>query len=1511
MSRSPSRPRRPKTTAPRGTRQTRRVLNIPLLIATGAAVVVLAPVVYGWHHVQVRRTAEAFLERADVLEEEGDLSAAAAYIYRYLKLNPDDLQTRVRFAETYDRAAETLENKDKASKNYFQVLGKLAAAEDEAISPEKQLELRRRLAEVLLEVGAVSSDHRVSAAREAWNLRQESDGKDPQAARVLALAVFQMIRGGTSPFEVWGFLPPKDFNNKPSSVGQVFADALKLNPGDIELSKTLAHIYRQAPDLLNRNESALSERKRADEADKIMDEMVAANPADPEARMARCAYRTQYEVPGADEDLRVALRLGAEDLNVLLFAAKYHRQQATSLDQGSELYKQALAKAAGHYDEAVKLDPSDYRGYVGRGEVYAARGEPEKAIGRWREGLEKCGEDDVEATLYLNLPLVELLTRQGQLDDAEVALSTLSGIFERLAPGQSNQMRQRARTAEEMLRANLFIARRQYLEAIPLLKSVAHSQGSSPAAIQAWLRLGQCYGAADQWDQAATAFGRVTVMQPKMVRAQLAAAAAWSQAGDPSLAIPYFERALSQQVESQDDTSETRIALVQALLKHQAFLPRQDKAWKEAAGDCAGQLAKLQELKNDGVVREPWRVDLLEVESILQNAEKDERETAMMDAASLLRRAEAGNRESAAFCRAAVLAYQKLGAEEDAERMLARFAELAGEEGAAGVRLFKAQLHAMRGEHEEANALLAEEMKSASEGMKPVLRYLKSQAAGAGSDVEESREALLALYEKNTSNMPLLQKLADRDLAARRFDDVKKWEEKLRELEGSSGTTWRYYKAQRLLFSAKSTKDPAFQQAADLAGEVVAQRPTWSRAQTLAAMVAEQRGEIDRAIEAYETAIRLGERHLMPYERLVTLLMRQGRKEEADEYLAQLGDFVDVSSVLTNARFLSASQDKPQEAIELARRRVTQKPDDAQAHLMLAAALWGAGQPQAAEPEFRKACELRPEDSRLWNNLFSFYRRTGQREQARETLEEMAAKVKASGAEKAYMLAQGYEQLGHLGQANDKYGEAVRLAPDSAPIWLRYAAFLEQISPAEAEKAYRRVLQLAPESMIARRALGKLLIAQGGEKALRDALAVMDPEKFTDNERGVGMRFRAWLLNKIGGEENLIEARRIYEDLVADAKSVTESDRVALATLYEREGKAAKARSQYVALVAKDEPPASYVAMYAEFLLRNDFIDEGTKWLKKLEELEPDSLLAATIVTKWLHGAGHSERVKSVLDQHVKRALQRAETETQKIEIYLGGGMVFGGVGQHQEAERWYRKAYQSAPGKAYARLATSLGHQGRIQEALQICRDAAPADPTPQPAIVAARIVSRPEATSADRQAAEPLLKDALARHPADANLLFHVAGVRLRQEEGDEAIRLYRAVLRQAPENPLVLNNLATLLGETPEHRDEALEYIDRALAAAGNQSPLLDTKGMILVYEERFAEAIKCLEQAAAVRNPDPRYPFHLAAAYLRAGEVDKAGRTFALVDPATLGTQILTETDKEMLAELEKRFPRPNP
>jgi Flp pilus assembly protein TadD len=112
--------------------------------------------------------------------------------------------------------------------------------------------------------------------------------------------------------------------------------------------------------------------------------------------------------------------------------------------------------------------------------------------------------------------------------------------------------------------------------------------------------------------------------------------------------------------------------------------------------------------------------------------------------------------------------------------------------------------------------------------------------------------------------------------------------------------------------------------------------------------------------------------------------------------------------------------------------------------------------------------------------------------------------------------------------------------------------------------------------------------------------------------------------------------------------------------------------------------------------------------------------------------------------------------------------------------------------------------------------------------------------------------------------------------------------------------------LLGEQPETRTEALACIDRAIDLVGPQATLLDTKGMIYVYQQQPEKAVECLETAARGPGSDPRFLFHLAVAYQRIGESDKAREALKKAHDGYLTRRLLTETDQQMLIELERQL-----
>ena len=286
--------RRPSgTDRPPGRPTVRRMLNTRLLVETLIVAAIIGPAAYFWYLWQVKRTADTILERAATLVEQKDDAAAAQYYFQYLKLRPGDADAQVRLAETFDRAAKG-PGKSRAVQYYYEALG--------VAPPDKQCELHRRLAELLIEL------RRFGPAEDEAQEVLKREPNDPQGWRLVALALDgQMLRNGTL-----------TRGRRPSEVGGACQRALQLRPGDAVIAAELSRLCREQPQWLGEKQQALSDADRRRLADGIMDAMVAANPRDAEALLARYGYRARYGLPGAKEDLAAVLKAAPDNLQVVL-----------------------------------------------------------------------------------------------------------------------------------------------------------------------------------------------------------------------------------------------------------------------------------------------------------------------------------------------------------------------------------------------------------------------------------------------------------------------------------------------------------------------------------------------------------------------------------------------------------------------------------------------------------------------------------------------------------------------------------------------------------------------------------------------------------------------------------------------------------------------------------------------------------------------------------------------------------------------------------------------------------------------------------------------------------------------------------------------------------------------------------------------------------------------------------------------------------------------------------------
>ncbi|WP_136441762.1 tetratricopeptide repeat protein [Pacificoceanicola onchidii] len=116
----------------------------------------------------------------------------------------------------------------------------------------------------------------------------------------------------------------------------------------------------------------------------------------------------------------------------------------------------------------------------------------------------------------------------------------------------------------------------------------------------------------------------------------------------------------------------------------------------------------------------------------------------------------------------------------------------------------------------------------------------------------------------------------------------------------------------------------------------------------------------------------------------------------------------------------------------------------------------------------------------------------------------------------------------------------------------------------------------------------------------------------------------------------------------------------------------------------------------------------------------------------------------------------------------------------------------------------------------------------------------------------------------------LYYARGIcNERSDNWDAAEADFRKALELSPEQPNVLNYLGYSLVEKKIKLEEALDMIERAVAAQPNSGYIVDSLGWVLYRLGRYEEAVEPMERAAALMPIDPIVNDHLGDVYWAVG------------------------------------------
>ncbi len=147
---------------------------------------------------------------------------------------------------------------------------------------------------------------------------------------------------------------------------------------------------------------------------------------------------------------------------------------------------------------------------------------------------------------------------------------------------------------------------------------------------------------------------------------------------------------------------------------------------------------------------------------------------------------------------------------------------------------------------------------------------------------------------------------------------------------------------------------------------------------------------------------------------------------------------------------------------------------------------------------------------------------------------------------------------------------------------------------------------------------------------------------------------------------------------------------------------------------------------------------------------------------------------------------------------------------------------------------------------------------------------------TKGDTDGAREALEEATAKDNRFGTAILLLAGLYEKSGEYDKAIARYRAVLQNAPNQPLALNNLAYALAVHKSSPDEALPLAERAYALAKDNANIMDTLGWILHLVGQKDRALELLSVAVEKAPQNAELRLHAASCYLDAGKMEEAAR-----------------------------------
>jgi pentatricopeptide repeat protein len=483
---------------------------------------------------------------------------------------------------------------------------------------------------------------------------------------------------------------------------------------------------------------------------------------------------------------------------------------------------------------------------------------------------------------------------------------------------------------------------------------------------------------------------------------------------------------------------------------------------------------------------------------------------------------------------------------------------------------------------------------------------------------------------------------------------------------------------------------------------------------------------------------------------------------------------------------------------------------------------------QKAVKELEKMQQVAPEDARAYYALGNAYFELGEPQKAIQSYEKLQTLVPNTDA--------GYLSIARYYEKTGDYEKAVE------SIMLLATLYSKLKKDKEAIPLYKKLLQLTGDNLSVKRQLGASLVDTGDfdeAVAILEAVVEADPQ----DKDSLVLLGRA----QLGARQTAKAIESFKSALEANPKSFEAE--FYLGTAYEQSGDSAEAVKIFARLLEQtrslsgeysEEQKANRAVFQQHLASSYQDLGEHEKAISIYEEMvkaetEPNPRLVFLLINAY--------RVNRQLEKALALGKQHFDKNSSETPIALVYARTLADAGKANQGVEILQKLIQADPSNLdlYVNLSQIYLQAKRYMDAEKILRRA---------------------------QTLQSL------KEPDGERLKFQLAAVYERQKEFDRAESLFMEVIKSNPDNASALNYIGYMLADRGVRLEEAVEYVEKALALEPNNGAYLDSLGWAFFKLNDLPQAEKYLLKAVSIVKNDPTIHEHLGDLYYKTGDYDKA-------------------------------------